>query len=135
MGLVLLLVFLSSALLAMRFAIQGREVKVPKLEGLTPIEAERSSNSQGLVLSIEGRVYSPTVAAGRIASQSPPQQSMVRRGWKVRALESLGPQRSAVPNLVGQSEHAAAINVGRRGLEMGTIARLYLPNSQPETVV
>ena len=41
LGLVLLLVFLSCALLAMRFAIQGREVYVPRLTGLTPAEAER----------------------------------------------------------------------------------------------
>jgi len=40
LGLVLLLVFLSSALLAMRFAIRGREVHVPRLTGLTPAEAE-----------------------------------------------------------------------------------------------
>ena len=43
LGLVLLLVFLSSALLAMRFAIQGREVSVPRLTGLTPAEAERKA--------------------------------------------------------------------------------------------
>ncbi len=45
LSLVLLLVFLSSALLAMRFAIQGREVRVPRLTGLTPAEAERIANS------------------------------------------------------------------------------------------
>jgi hypothetical protein len=48
-------VFLSSALLAMRFAIQGREVQVPRLSGLTPAEAERVANSDGLVLSVESR--------------------------------------------------------------------------------
>ena len=58
LSLVLLLVFLSSALLAMRFAIQGREVHVPRLTGLTPLEAERVANSDGLVLSVESRFYS-----------------------------------------------------------------------------
>lgn len=134
-ALVLLLVFLASALLAMRFAIQGREVKVPRLIGLTPTEAERAANSDGLVLSIESRFYSSTVPEGRIVSQAPEANAPVRRGWKVRVAESLGPQRAAVPNLLGQSEHAAGINISRRGLELGTVGSLHLPGAQPDTVV
>lgn len=133
--LVLLLVFLSSALLAMRFAIQGREVHVPKLTGLTPAEAERLANSDGLVLSVESRFYSSSVPQGRIVSQSPSPDATVRRGWKIRVAESLGPQRAAVPNLIGQSQHAAGINVSRRGLEIGTVASIHIPGVAPETVV
>ncbi|HEU4413153.1 MAG TPA: PASTA domain-containing protein [Candidatus Angelobacter sp.] len=133
--LVLILVFLSSALLAMRFAIQGREVRVPRLTGLTPIEAERTANSFGLVLSVESRFYSSTIAQGRIVSQSPAADATVRRGWKIRVAESLGPQRAAVPNLIGQSQHAAGINISRRGLEMGTISTIHLPGAPPDTVV
>jgi beta-lactam-binding protein with PASTA domain len=135
LGLVLLLVFLSSALLAMRFAIQGREVHVPKLSGLTPAEAERVANSDGLVLSVESRFYSPSVPAGRIISQSPAPGATVRRGWKIRVAASLGTQHAAVPNLIGQSQHAAGINVSRRGLEIGTVAAIHLPGATPDTVL
>src|SRR6266852_7498969 len=135
LGLVLLLVFLSCALLAMRFAIQGREVYVPRLTGLTPVEAERAANSDGLVLSVVSRFYSPSVAEGRIVSQSPPPNAKVRRGWKIRVAESLGPQRSAIPNLTGQSLHAAGLNIGRRGLEIGAVATLHWPGAPPDTVV
>ncbi|MGZ4828814.1 MAG: PASTA domain-containing protein [Candidatus Angelobacter sp.] len=135
LGLVLLLVFLSAALLAMRFAIQGREVRVPRLTGLTPAEAERIANSDGLVLSVESRFYSPSVPAGRIVSQSPTPDATVRRGWKIRVAASLGTQHAAVPNLIGQSQHAAGINVSRRGLEIGTVAAIHLPGATPDTVV
>ncbi len=135
LGLVLLLVFLASALLAMRFAIQGREVHVPRLTGLTPAEAERVANSDGLVLSVESRFYSPSVPAGRIISQSPAPNATVRRGWKIRVAASLGTQHAAVPNLIGQSQHAAGINVSRRGLEIGTVAAIHLPGAPPDTVV
>jgi eukaryotic-like serine/threonine-protein kinase len=135
LSLVLLLVFLSSALLAMRFAIQGREVSVPRLTGLTPAEAERIANSDGLVLSIESRFYNASVPEGRIVSQAPTANSTVRRGWKIRVAESLGPQRAAVPNLIGQSEHAAGINISRRNLEVGTMGSIHLPGASPETVV
>jgi eukaryotic-like serine/threonine-protein kinase len=135
LGLVLLLVFLSSALLAMRFAIQGREVHVPRLTGITPAEAERIANSDGLILSVENRFYSPSVPAGRIISQSPTPNATVRRGWKIRVAASLGTQHAAVPNLIGQSQHAAGINVSRRGLEIGTVATIHLPSATPDTVV
>jgi hypothetical protein len=65
LGLVLLLVFLSAALLAMRFAIQGREVHVPRLTGLTPAEAERVANSTGLVLSVETAFIAPAARRAR----------------------------------------------------------------------
>jgi eukaryotic-like serine/threonine-protein kinase len=134
-ALLLLLVFLSAALLAMRFAIQGREVRVPRLAGLTPAEAERAANARGLVLSVESRFYSAAVPEGRIVSQSPAADAPVRRGWTVRVAESLGPQRAAVPNLIGQSAHAAGINISRRGLEIGTTGSLHLPGAQPEIVL
>ena len=136
LSLVLLLVFLSSALLAMRFAIQGREVSVPRLTGLTPAEAERIANSDGLVLSVESRFYNASVPEGRIVSQAPGTGThTVRRGWKIRVAESLGPQRAAIPNLIGQSEHAAGINISRRNLEIGTMGSIHLPGASPETVV
>jgi beta-lactam-binding protein with PASTA domain len=135
LSLVLLLVFLSSALLAMRFAIQGREVRVPKLTGLNPLEAERVANTNGLVLSVESRFYNSHVPQGRIVSQAPEQGATVRRGWKIRVAESLGPQRAAVPNLIGQSQHAAEINISRRGLETGTIGYVHLPGVAPGTVI
>jgi eukaryotic-like serine/threonine-protein kinase len=135
LGLVLLLVFMASALLAMRFAIHGREVSVPKLAGLTPVEAERTANSEGLVISIESRFYSADVPAGRIASQMPGPGATVRRGWKIMLSQSLGPQRAAIPNLAGQSRLAAGINLRRRGLEVGSVVTIHMPGATPQTVI
>ncbi len=121
-SLVLLLVFLAAALFAMRFAIHGREVRVPRLTNLTPAEAERAANADGLITFVDSRYYSSEVPKGRIVFQMPPANANVRRGWKIQLAESLGPQHAAVPDLVGQSEHAAAINLHRHGLEIGNVA-------------
>jgi beta-lactam-binding protein with PASTA domain len=134
LGCVLLLVFVAAALLSMRYAIHGREVRVPSLAGLTPVEAERVATANGLVL-VEKRFYTAQAPRGRIISQSPPADTPVRRGWKVVVGESLGPQRAAIPNLIGQSQHAASINITRRGLEIGSVAELHLPGAQPNTVL
>ena len=135
LGLVLLLVGFSSALLSMRFAIHGREVRVPRFVGLTPVEAERLAISDGLVVSIENRFYNSDVPASYIVSQSPPFNAKVRRGWKVRLAQSLGPQRASIPNVIGQSERVAELNISRRGLEIGDVATLHSPGIAPSTVV
>jgi beta-lactam-binding protein with PASTA domain len=135
LGLVLLLVFLASALLSMRFAIHGQEVRVPNLAGQTTTEAERMANAQGLVFFVETRFYSPTVPKGRIAAQAPAANTRVRRGWRVLVAESLGPQRAAVPSLLGQSRQAADINISRHGLELETLATMHLAGVPPATVV
>jgi beta-lactam-binding protein with PASTA domain len=53
----------------------------------------------------------------------------------VRVAESLGPQRVQVPDIVGQSQRAAEINIRRRGLELSTIATAPLRDVPPEQVV
>lgn len=135
LSLVLLLVCFASALLAMRFAIHGREVRVPKFIGMTPSEAERLANTEGLVLSIENRFYSADVPEGNIVSQLPAPDTKVRRGWKVRLAESLGPQRASIPNVVGDSERTAELNITRRGLEVGNVATMHFPGAHPATVI
>jgi beta-lactam-binding protein with PASTA domain len=135
LGLALLLVCLASALLSMRFAIHGREVRVPRLQGLTSVDAERLASSQGLVLFVENRFYSPDVPEGHIVSQAPAPETKVRRGWRIRVAESLGPQRAGVPNVIGQSERVAEINISRRGLEIGNVATIRMPGAVPQTVV
>ena len=135
LALVLVLVFLVSALTAMRFAIHGRETSVPSFVGLTMADAERQATAGGLMLEYEGRFYSADVPEGRIISQLPPAGEKVRRGWRVRLAQSLGPQRVTIPNVVGQSPRAAEINLTRRGLEMGSVASVRLSGVPPAQVV
>ncbi len=133
--LILLVVGMASALTSMRFAIHGREVQVPKLVGMTPSDAERAANANGLTLFRENRFYSSEVPAGKIISQLPTPGSVVRSGWRVRVAESLGPQTIVIPSLIGQSPRAAEINIRRRGLEMEGIATVVLPGAPADQVI
>ncbi len=135
LGLVLLAVMLVSALITMRLAIHGREIVVPKLVGLTPAEAERVALGTGLLVQVESRFYSADVPEGRIMSQVPPAGATVRRGWRVRVAESLGPQRVIIPSVIGQSARAAELNLQRRGLELGSVAVAHIPAAPPDRVV
>lgn len=135
LALVLLVVALVSALTAMRFAIHGREVAVPDLVGKTPQEGRRISELNGFQFEVERQYYSPKVPEGRILSQLPPAGTQIRRGWQIRVAESLGPQRVEIPNVLGQSERAAEINVLRRGLDIGSVARVQMPDTLVDQVV
>jgi|SRR5882672_1657354 len=124
LALVLVMVALVSALTAMRFAIHGQEVAVPPLVGLSPGEAEKAVAGLGLQIQIERQYYSPQIPEGRIMSQLPLPETKVRRGWQVRVAQSLGPIRVAIPDVTGQSEHAAELNIKRRGLELTSTATM-----------
>jgi beta-lactam-binding protein with PASTA domain len=126
-ALAMLVVALISAFLAMRLAIHGREVKVPDLTGLSLSDAGKEASSVGLSLNLENRFYSAGTPPGHILAQFPAAGSSVRREWAVRITESLGAQQVAIPNILGQSERTAAINIRHLGLDLGTVATIPAP--------
>jgi eukaryotic-like serine/threonine-protein kinase len=133
--LILLVVALLSALTAMRLAIHGREVVVPDLVGKIPAEARRIVEQSELHMEVEREYYSAAVPEGKILSQLPPAGTQVRRGWRIRVAESLGPQRVQIPNVLGQSERAADMNIRRRGLDVGAIAQMQMPEALADQVL
>ncbi len=135
LALVLVAMAMISALTAMRLAIHGRQVRVPDIAGMTAVEARKTTLAADLLLDREGGFYSREVPEGRVLSQIPAAGTLVRRGWHVRVAESLGPQRTAVPDLLNESRRAAEINITRRGLDVGTVAVAHIPGQPPDQVV
>ena len=134
-GLVLVMVALTSAVITMSLAIHGAEATVPSLVGLSPGEGERAVANLGLNLVVERQYYSADVREGRIMTQVPSAGTRVRRGWQVRVAQSLGPQRVAIPDVLGQSGRAADLNIRRRGLDVSSVAYLQLQGDTPDQVV
>ena len=135
LALVLMTVALISALTAMQLAIHGREVAIPKLVGMSPFEAERAGAASGLQVVIERQFYSADIPEGKIMTQMPPPGTKVRRGWAVRVAQSLGPQRVAIPDVTGGSERVAELNIRRRGLTLGSVAHVNLPDAPLDQVI
>ncbi len=126
---------LLSAITTMHFAIHGAEVQVPALKGMTVAEARSQAAGMGLNLDVDNRYYSADVAAGHILSQSPPPGTVVRREWRVRVAESLGPQKVDVPDTVGTDDRVAALRLRRVGLEVGVTAQLPYGGAEEGTVI
>ena len=68
-------------------------------------------------------------------SQIPASGTRVRHGWQVRVAQSLGPQRIAIPDVFGQSERAADLNIRRRGLDVGSVSYLQMPGADSDQVL
>jgi eukaryotic-like serine/threonine-protein kinase len=135
LALMMLLVAMVSALMAMRFAIHGQELQVPAIIGMTPFEAERKLAALGLEMDVERQYYSPQIPDGRIMTQLPMPGTKVRRGWQVRVAQSMGPQRVSIPDVTGESERAAELNLRRRGLELSSTAELQMATVPPNQVL
>lgn len=115
---------LLSAIVTMHFAIHGAEVTIPSFKGMTIPQATEKALSMGLNVEVESRFYSVDVPAGHIAGQSPAPGTVVRRNWHVRLIESLGPQRVAIPDVTSLDQRVASIQIRRDGLELGTTASM-----------
>src|SRR5258708_979407 len=135
LALVLMTVALISALTAMQLAIHGREVTIPKLVGMSPLEAERAGAASGLLVVIERQFYSADIPEGKIMTQMPPPGTKVRRGWSIRVAQSLGPQRIAIPDVTGGSERVAELNIRRRGLSLAPVPHVNFPHVPPDRVI
>jgi beta-lactam-binding protein with PASTA domain len=131
----LVLIATISAVVTMRFAIHGAEVTIPDFKGLPLAVATQKAAQLGVALSVEGGLYSTELGAGRVLTQTPAPGTMVRREWQVRVTDSLGPQRVAIPNVLGEQERLASIAIRRVGLELGAVA--HIPDAQvpPGTVI
>jgi eukaryotic-like serine/threonine-protein kinase len=133
--LLLVAVALLAAIITMQFAIHGAEVQVPSLKGMTVADARSETAGLGLNLAVDNRYYSGDVPAGHILSQSPEPGTVVRREWRVRVAESLGPQKVEVPDTVGSDERVAVLELRRAGLEVGTVAHLPYAAANEGTVL
>jgi beta-lactam-binding protein with PASTA domain len=132
---ILIAVALGAAILTMHFAIHGAEVQVPALKGMTVAEARSQTAGLGLNLEVDNRYYSSDVAPGHILTQSPAPGTVVRREWRVRVAESLGPQKVDVPDTVGVDQRVAALKLRRVGLAVGATAQLPYAGAEDGTVL
>ncbi len=126
---------LVSALTAMRFAIRGKEVEVPKLVGKTKEEAEQILRNGGLKLKVTSSRFSSSVGEGKVMEQIPPSGTRLKAERTVKVLVSLGEQRFAVPNLVGTSLRAAQLTLAQRRFMLGNTVYTHTPDGEPSTVV
>lgn len=122
-----------SALTAMRFAVQGREVPMPDVVGKGAIPAQQILRGRGVGMKVEDRIFS-NLPVDTIVRQSPPPNMRVKTGQSAHVVLSLGPQKVTIPQLTDRSLRAAQVELLRGGMQLGEVSSAYLPNGLADTV-
>ena len=123
-----------SALTAVRFAIQGREVAMPDVVGMKVVQAQQTLQGRGVGMKVEDRIYN-ALPVDEVVRQSPAPGSRVKTGQYAHVMLSLGPQKATIPSLVDRSLRAARIELLRGGMQLGEISSAYLPVGQDDAVI
>lgn len=123
-----------SALTAMRYAVQGREVTIPDLVGKSSNDAQQILQSRRVGLKVEDKIYSNS-PVGAIVRQSPAPNMSLKTGEDVYVVLSLGPQTETIPLLEAKSLRAGRIELLRSGLQMGEVSSAYLPDEPADTIL
>jgi eukaryotic-like serine/threonine-protein kinase len=123
-----------SAVTAMRFAIQGREVDMPNLVGKNSADAQALLQARRLQLKVVDRVYSD-LPANSVARQSPPAGEHMKISQDAHVVLSLGPQNVTIPDLAGESLRIARIQLLQSGLQLGEITSYPASGATADTVL
>ncbi len=123
-----------SAITAMRFAIQGRTVRVPNVVGAPAVRAQEMLGQRGLGMKVADRIYSD-LPVGFVVRQSPPAGATVKSTQRAHVVLSLGSQRVAIPALEGKSLRAARVELLRSGLQLGAVTSVHLPEQPADQVI
>jgi serine/threonine-protein kinase len=99
----------------------GETVDVPTVANMPPDTARELLKGRGLLMVIQGERPDPAVPAGWIVEQTPMAGSQVRRGTEVTAKVSSGPERIAVPEVVGRLVADARQAIEGAGLRLGPV--------------
>jgi len=122
-----------SAVTAMRFAIQGREVTMPNFVGKTSSDAQAIARGRGLQLKIVDRVYSD-LPANEVVRQSPPEGERMKVSQNAHVVLSLGPQNISIPFLVGEPLRVARIQLLQAGLQLGEVSTYTAQTAASDTI-
>jgi eukaryotic-like serine/threonine-protein kinase len=123
-----------SGVMAMRFAIQGREVDMPNVVGKSSADVQALLSARGLRLTVADRVYSD-LPANSVVRQSPPAGEHMKVSQEAHVVLSLGPQNVTIPELEGDSLRVARIQLLQAGLQLGEVTSLPVPNLPADAVV
>ena len=122
-----------SALTAMRFAVQGREVAMPDVVGKLAVPAQQILRGRGVGMKVEDRIFS-NLPVDTVVRQSPPPNIRVKTGQSAHVVLSLGPQKVTIPQLQDRSLRAAQVELLRGGMQLGEVSSVYLPGEMADTV-
>jgi serine/threonine-protein kinase len=125
-----------STFVALRFFTSGDEVVVPDLTGVDPVEAIRVLRQAGLQLKIlPQKRFNDKIPADKIVAQRPDPRTKIKQGRSIEVYLSLGPEKTVVPELIGQTMRVATMTLEQRGLHQGKVIYVADPHVQTDEII
>jgi len=110
--------------LVMTFAVGGRKVVVPDVQGRRLEDAQAILEKEGLRSRVSFASYTKDFPESTVFSQNPKPGCLVKKGRKVDLMMSRGPQFVYVPYCIGNSLRGATLMIERAGLSLGEISKV-----------
>ena len=104
---------------------RGRPVDVPDVRGETVEEATEELREAGFAVKVAKRRVHSTADAGKVAAQSPRQDTRAGEGETVTLTLSLGPEMVVVPDVVGKDVDDARKELEKAGFEVDVDRGLF----------
>jgi serine/threonine-protein kinase len=123
-ALLLVLLLTTGVAVAGWYLTTGRFTSTPALASLSQSEAERVANRAGLEIQFT-EDFSESVPRGRVIETDPSAGSKILKGGRMAAAVSRGPERFAMPTVVGLSRNAAETAVQRANLSLDEVSEKY----------
>jgi len=132
---VLLVVFLFSVIVGMRFSVQGRVFETPSIVGMSLADAEGLFEKKELALAVVGRRYDPDILKDAIISQLPAAGVGIKANRDVQVVVSMGRRPNPVPDLTGRSARAARLLARQNGYELGKVSEMLSGSEENERII
>lgn len=113
-----------SAITTMRFAIEGRVVRMPNVVSRSFGDAQAALRFLHLGVVVADHVYS-NIPVDAVVRQSPPPGTEIKVGQQVDVVLSLGAQKVRVPSLLDRSLPVARLELLTAGLQLGEVSYIY----------
>ena len=123
-ALLLVLLLTTLAVLAGWYLTAGRFTSTPALAALSRAEAQQVAGRSGLGISFTEE-FSESVQPGVVIDTDPGAGSKIVKGGRVEASVSRGPERFAMPAVVGLSRSAAESALQDANLTLGKVSEKY----------
>ncbi|MGI8458694.1 MAG: PASTA domain-containing protein [Propionibacteriaceae bacterium] len=132
--LIVVLILTAVATLGGWYLAAGRFTSAPALTGLDQQQATQAARAAGVGVRFEP-TWSETVAAGTVIDTVPEAGAKMLADGQVAAIVSKGPERYAVPTLVGLSQQQAMSALTAQNLDVGAITRAWSETVAAGTVI
>ena len=126
--LIVLLVLMLTAIAALAgwYLTEGRFTAAPALTALPQTEAATVAQQEGLQIDFVDE-FSETVAPGVVIDTEPIAGTKVPDGGSITAVVSKGPERYAMPKVVGLGQTAATGAIKDANLTLGSVSQAFHP--------